>query len=1028
MGEQLVVGPINRGLKTNRPPFYIDNDSFPTLVNAYAWRGRVKRKRGTQLLSRLQRNFESVPQGTFVTLDITGAGNLVTGFLPADQWNAQIIPGTVILVVGGETFTDLVMDGTLAGSLGNAGTINYGTGAISIPAHAGANLTAAFTYYPCLPVMGLEELRFNASLPTYIYSAGTLGFDTTYSYLFDSNTGTNYDVSFYKETGHELKWNGYDYEQFWSCNYQGAFWATNGVPGMHFGKITNITNIAAASVRITIAAHGLHTDDMVFINEVNFGTPVGLDFQLMNAINQQTGTVTYVNANQFDVTFVNPAGFDIVGGTYVAPAPGKFNGIAQYLTSSSKLVGLRNGLRWYDGDPIATAAKYGWVNFAPPLSSINNEYAIDDAPPAHYYLCGAKMVIPFKDRLLFLGAYIQTSATIPGDEIFLQDYVIYSENGTPYYTATYSGAYPFGVNTVFASGLEPDNQVARPMAFWTDQNGYGGFASAGIEQPIKTVNPEKDVLIIGFGTIGQFCQLLYTSNDIFPFAFFNITTEWGASSSFSSVTFDHGAVAFGNYGLIKTGIDGSERIDIDIPDQVFQVRNLDNGPDRVCGQRDYVEEWAYFTYGSNTRKWKFPNQTLFYNYREGSWAIFDECYTTYGIYRKTSGTNWLMLPYQNWNAWTLPWNSGASSAGSPNVIAGNQQGFVMVKNIGISEGTSLYIKSIAGPDVTITSPEHGLNDNDYIIISGCKWLPGPVILNGGVYSVSVVDKDTFIPIILDPITGLPVSVPLLASVYVGCGVITRMYVPKIATKQFPSAWGTGRKTRIGRQNYLFTNTTRGQLTADIFLSTDSSVAYNSGLITPSPSANTGLVYSSVIFTSPEYEIQYVYNALIGTLGNGIALTINYDYNNDFDIDYEIVPQSLSITVKDIVGNTIATFVSNSTVIGGLNQFTVTGTGVTLGSGINYATGAAILVFSAAPLATDQFSTTFQYYMPSIIMPTADNQNQIWHRQNTSLIGDTVQVGFTLSDAQMRDPTLGIQFSEIELHGFIFDISPSSVLA
>ncbi len=29
------------------------------------------------------------------------------------------------------------------------------------------------------------------------------------------------------------------------------------------------------------------------------------------------------------------------------------------------------------------------------------------------------------------------------------------------------------------------------------------------------------------------------------------------------------------------------------------------------------------------------------------------------------------------------------------------------------------------------------------------------------------------------------------------------------------------------------------------------------------------------------------------------------------------------------------------------------------------------------------------------------QKQIWHRMNTSLIGDTVQLGFTLSDSQMR---------------------------
>jgi hypothetical protein len=62
------------------------------------------------------------------------------------------------------------------------------------------------------------------------------------------------------------------------------------------------------------------------------------------------------------------------------------------------------------------------------------------------------------------------------------------------------------------------------------------------------------------------------------------------------------------------------------------------------------------------------------------------------------------------------------------------------------------------------------------------------------------------------------------------------------------------------------------------------------------------------------------------------------------------------------------------------------------------------------------------------MVTAQQQQQTWHRLNTSWLGDTVQIGFTLSDAQMYDPTLTYQFSEIELHGLILDCSPSMLLA
>ena len=48
------------------------------------------------------------------------------------------------------------------------------------------------------------------------------------------------------------------------------------------------------------------------------------------------------------------------------------------------------------------------------------------------------------------------------------------------------------------------------------------------------------------------------------------------------------------------------------------------------------------------------------------------------------------------------------------------------------------------------------------------------------------------------------------------------------------------------------------------------------------------------------------------------------------------------------------------------------------------------------------------------MPTAQGQYQIWHRFNTSLIGDSVQIGITLSDAQMRNLTYAT--SEITLQG------------
>jgi len=127
MSNKIVVGPINKGIRNDRTAFVIDNDNFPVLLNAYQWRGRVKRKRGTSLLNRLKRFFNSTSTSynsgsTTIILSVAGVGNILTGFTL--QTNGNIVPGTVTITNGGNIYTDPAMDGSLSPS----GSINYATG------------------------------------------------------------------------------------------------------------------------------------------------------------------------------------------------------------------------------------------------------------------------------------------------------------------------------------------------------------------------------------------------------------------------------------------------------------------------------------------------------------------------------------------------------------------------------------------------------------------------------------------------------------------------------------------------------------------------------------------------------------------------------------------------------------------------------------------------------------------------------------------------------------------------------------
>lgn len=923
MGDKIVIGPINKGLREDRTAFVIDDDSFPTLINAYQWRGRVKRKRGTSFLCRLTRYFNSnsVSYSPTATISlVAAAGNILTGF--SLQSNGNIVPGTVTLVGGtdGTTYTDPAMNGVLlaTGGTGTGGTINYATGAITIASGGTETITAIFTYYPDLPVMGLEDF-VDASLEF----PSTIAFDTTYSYKISNNSPyASYDVSFYKNPASAtyvdyiaktvptpVKWNGGDYQQFWTVNYQGALWTTNGVPnpfvttniGMQYKPIVAVTVTAggpAGKANLQITAHGLTVGDFLYINEVV--TTTGINFQ--------TGyVITVTDANNVIVEFPN-----------ATIATNGTGGIAQYLTRSAD--STKDGIRWYDGDPTNGAnppvlsGTKGWVNFSPPLSQA--AFSISDLPAAIYYLCGCKMIVPFKDFLLFIGPVVQTSAA--SSQKYLEDTIIWSQNGTPYYTSSYTNTPTATVYTpafptnVFSPILVPTNQTATAPAYFEDQSGFGGYLDSGIDQSANTCSSSEDVQIIGFDTVQT--RLIYTGNDLLPFNLFVINSEYGSSSTFSSINLDKGVLSRGSRGYVITTQTGAQRIDLQIPDEVFEVRLLDNGSDRICAQRDFISEWVYFTYPSNSATYKFPTRTLQYNYRDDSWAIFNESYTTYGIFRKVTGFTWATIGtiYPTWESWNDPWNAGQSNLLNPQVIAGNQQGFVMIRENGTNESNSLYIKSISGG--VVTAPDHCLNDGDYIIISGIIGTLSSI--NGNIYQIGLATQNTF-----------TTSPTIPSGTYLGGGLIKRMYVPLIQTKQFPTAWGISRKTRLGVQQYLFTTTSNGQVTILIFLSQNDTDPYNTGGIEPGSNVTNGsLIYSTLMYTCPEST-------------------------------------NLGLTPANVNLNLV----------------------------------------------------------------TALRQSQTWHRMNTSLIGDTVQLGITLNDTQMRDTTFSNQFTEIELHSIILDVNASQLL-
>ena len=906
MTSKLVIGPINHGLRNDRTAFVIDDDSFPLLLNAYQWRGRVKRKRGTQRLGRLQRYIGTTD----------GSGNITVTIVPS-----PISIGTSTFLIGTDVFVDkggsspvtLITNGT------GSATLNRSTGVLTV---TGSLINTAVVYIPGLPVLGLEEFDITtSSFP------GTIAFDTTYAYNISTSSPYNItDVSFYynpatgtypgytqKGSSAPLHWNGQDYQQFWTTNYQSSMWTTNGIKidpvdtssvGMQFKPITGVAITSAgppATATLTIANHGLSVGDFIFVNEV--GGITGINFQTGYVINPT------IDNNNVNVEFPNAT----LGGAYTT------GGIAQYLTNTA--IPTVDCLRLYIGSPTNNQVPPtfnhtgGWINFSPPISQSTAN--ITDLPAAQYYLVSARLIVPFKDRILFFGPVVQAASGAP---IYLQDTVIYSQNGTPYYTGSFTGD---PVVATITPILVPTNQIASPAAYFNDVTGFGGFISADLDEPIVSVSSNEDVLIIGFNPNYQ-ARFVYTGIDFLPFAFYIINSELGTSSTFSAISMDKSVIARGPRGFTLTSQVDVQRVDLQIPDEVFQINLTQNGNERMCSQRDFQNEWIYFSYPKRDQlnNVKFPNATLQYNYRDETWALFRENYTTYGIFKKFTGYTWETIDIK-WEDFTDPWESGSNTLLQPEVIGGNQQGFVLVRGKNTAEGSSLSVQNFSSN--IVTSPNHGLNSGDFISFTGILGTLGSS-LNGIPFQVGVTTDNTF-----TIVPGTTSTDP-----FVGGGEIIRYYIPIIMTKQFPTAWSDARKTRIGPQRYLLTATTTAQISVQIFLSQDSSNPWNYTTIVPDlNSDNRGLVYSFVVYTCPEST-------------------------------------NLGLTPANI--NQVQ-----------LNQLS--------SSGAN-----------------------------------ENNQSQIWHRMNTSLIGDTIQFGFTMSSEQMFDENLVNQTAEIELHSIIVDISPSQVLA
>lgn len=411
--------------------------------------------------------------------------------------------------------------------------------------------------------------------------------------------------------------------------------------------------------------------------------------------------------------------------------------------------------------PLGASA---WTNLRPQLNT-----------GASRYLETCKILLPFKGRLVALG----TIEDEGGNDRDYPNRCRFSRVGDP----------------------------RSATASWIDDTpGQGGYIDAPTGQQIVSASFVKDRLMVRFER--STWELVYTGNQVLPFIWQRINTELGAESTFSDISFDDYVLGVGLRGVNAASIGGVKRIDENIPQEVYRINDSNEGQIRTYGIRDHRRELAMWTFptidsdkASGLRL--YPDKVLVYNYKNQSFALFNDSFTCYGYYYRTSGLTWATLPYKTWSAWNVPWNSGIGQAAAPLIVAGNQQGWTFLLEDTGTNDASLYITNLVGN--TVSAVDHNLQVGQYVYISGVQ---GATFVDETYQIQSLTDKDTFV-----------VDGTAATGTYTGGGLVERLNNFDIKTKDFSVFKETGQEIQFNSLNFYLKKTAVGSVNLDIMINT-----------------------------------------------------------------------------------------------------------------------------------------------------------------------------------------------------------------
>lgn len=245
--ERFLIAPFNSGLQKDLRPWLIPEDAFEKLINAYVFRGRIRKRFGSVLTGFGWSSAVQAPLFSRLRVQVgtTDAGGNLLGVAPG------LFPVFKIgqaFSIGNEIFTVYINapgNQTMLATNGTANTFSITTGVFNF---VGATALTPVFYYPGDPVMGItiyESGTYN-NQPTY-------AFDIQFAYVFVNGA--------WQRSGTAI-WHGTDLNFFWTTNWQGTTTSTTSPPVLFVSNFNATVGIPAA------------TDDPIWIFNGTSWTPL----------------------------------------------------------------------------------------------------------------------------------------------------------------------------------------------------------------------------------------------------------------------------------------------------------------------------------------------------------------------------------------------------------------------------------------------------------------------------------------------------------------------------------------------------------------------------------------------------------------------------------------------------------------------------------------------------------------------------------------------------------------------------------